>query len=190
MFGALAAALSPEGPRHRGGPLARTFRIVEEPQGLRVHKNRTPNFKIIRLRSTTMRQGGNAASQRQMLYFTFLSALSAIRGNFIDGRPPLSSGIGCVGEFQSFLRGRVDAPTLIVAVVGRKCLESSTNQWIPALLNEHLIPTGSFLVDTVPEAVVDVLEGAANQELAQPRKGSAMLPALVADGKADDPRAE
>ena len=27
MFGALAAALSPEGPRHRGGPLARTFQI-------------------------------------------------------------------------------------------------------------------------------------------------------------------
>ena len=27
VFGALAAALSPGGPRHRGGPLARTFQI-------------------------------------------------------------------------------------------------------------------------------------------------------------------
>ena len=137
-----------------------------------------------------MRKGGKAGLRRRMLYFTFLSALSAIRGNLIDGCSPLPSGIGCVEEFQSFLRGRVDAPTLIDAVVGRKCLESSTNQWIPAPLNEHLIPTGSFLVDTVPEAVVDVLEGAANQVLAQPRKGSAMLPALVAGGKAEDPRAE
>ena len=42
VFGALAAALSPEGPRHRGGPLARTFpksiRIVSSQSGEGSHR--------------------------------------------------------------------------------------------------------------------------------------------------------
>ena len=34
VFGALAAALSPEGPRHRGGPLARTFNQTQPLSGV------------------------------------------------------------------------------------------------------------------------------------------------------------